>query len=425
MMKFHHPAVPIVLSAAMIDAIGFGIVMPVLPRLIVELGGVTLADAARIGGYMLATYAITQFFAGPVLGNIGDAFGRRRVILFSMIAFSIDYAMMAWAPTLAWLFLGRAIAGAAGAIFGPANAVLADVTPPEKRAATFGLMGAAFGSGFVLGPAIGGLLADLGPRAPFIVASVLAGLNAIWIFFALPETITPERRRTFDIRQAHIFGAFKPLLSAGGIAGWLLLAVFLWQFAHMVYPATWAYWGEIALGWDEKTIGLSLAMSGLCMVLVQMLVISRAIKRFGEGVTAMLGVLAGALVFTGYIFVQDGGFVWPLLAFGALQALAYPSMNALLSRMTEASRQGSLQGGMSSLMSMVLIIAPLATSQSLAFGAERGFTGGGFLLAATLAFASLAILLIFVLPKIRLAPAPVAEAPAASQLPGHPAEDAT
>lgn len=422
-MKFHHPAVPIVLAAAAIDAIGFGIVLPVLPRLIVGLAEVTVADAARIGGYMLATYALTQFFAGPILGNVSDAFGRRRVLLFSMTAFAIDYAMMAWAPNLAWLFVGRAIAGVAGAIFGPVNAVLADVTPPEKRAATFGLVGAAFGSGFILGPAIGGLLADFGPRAPFIVASLLAGINAIWIFFALPETITPERSRKFSLANAHIFGAFAPLMKTGGVARWLLLAVFLWQFAHMVYPATWAYWAELALGWDEEAIGWSLAASGLCMVLIQIFVIGRATRALGEGVTALLGVLAGAIVFACYSFVRDGRLVYALIAFGAFQALAYPSMSALLSRMTEANRQGSLQGGMMSLMSLVLILAPLVTSQALAFGAERGFTGGSFLLAAGLALCAAAILLIFVLPKIRLAAQPVAAPACDTQVPPHPAED--
>ena len=222
-MRFEHRAVPIVLTAVMIDSIGFGIIMPVLPRLIVELAHVGLEDAARIGGYMLVAFAVAQFFAGPVLGTLGDAIGRRPVLLFSMIAFSIDYALMAAAPTIGWLFLGRVVAGIAGASFGPANAVLADVTPPEKRGATFGLMGAAFGIGFILGPALGGLLAGFGPRTPFIAAAVLAGLNAVWILAMLPETIKQEGRRPFRWGNAHIFAAFKPLFHAGN-AGWLLMA---------------------------------------------------------------------------------------------------------------------------------------------------------------------------------------------------------
>ncbi|RYE02745.1 MAG: MFS transporter [Sphingomonadales bacterium] len=402
-MKFHHRAVPIALSAVLIDAIGFGIVMPVLPRLIVELSHTSLADAARIGGYMLVAYAVTQFFAGPVLGTLGDSFGRRRVMLFSMLAFSIDYALMAAAPTIGWLFIGRMIAGIAGASFGPANAILADVTPPEKRGATFGLMGAAFGVGFIIGPAIGGPLADFGTRAPFVAAAILAGLNAAWIFFGLPETLAPENRRPFAWRNAHVFAAFKPIFHAGN-AKWLLLAAFLWQFAHMVYPSTWAFFGEIALGWNEKAIGLSLAASGVTMALVQTLVMGPTLKRFGEARTVMIGMVAGASVFIGYIFARELWMIGILIVIGALQALVWPSINALLSRMTDPSHQGALQGGMASLNSLALILAPLLLTQALAFGSERGFTGGNFLVAAILALASLTIILFKVVPKVGAAP---------------------
>jgi DHA1 family tetracycline resistance protein-like MFS transporter len=195
---FPHRAVPIVLAAVLIDTIGFGIVLPVLPGLIVHLGHVRLAEATRVAGYMLVAYAGAQFFAGPVLGNLGDRFGRRPVLLLSMLAFATDYAFMAAAPTIGWLFVGRLVAGIAGAVYVPANAVLADVTPPKKRGATFGLMGAAFGLGLILGPAIGGLLAGLGTRAPFIVAAAIAAANALWIAFWLPETMPAERRRAFD-----------------------------------------------------------------------------------------------------------------------------------------------------------------------------------------------------------------------------------
>jgi len=403
-MQFHHRAVPIVLSAILIDSIGFGIVMPVLPRLIVELAHVSLEDAARIGGYMLAAYAVTQFFAGPILGTLGDSFGRRPVLLFSMLAFAADYAFMAAAPSIAWLFVGRMIAGIAGASYGPANAVLADVTPPEKRGATFGLMGAAFGIGFILGPALGGIIAGLGLRAPFIAAAVLAGLNALWILVALPETMLPERRRAFRWGNAHVFAAFKPLFHAGN-AGWLLLAAFLWQFAHMVYPSTWAFWSEIALGWDEQAIGWSLAASGLAMALVQTLVTGRAIKRWGEARTVVLGMLAGGLVFCGYVFVHQGWMVYALIPIGAFQALAYPSINALLSRMTDAQHQGALQGGMASLNSVALILAPLTLSQVLAFGAERGFPAGNFVLAGALALTALLIVVLRVVPRVRPASA--------------------
>lgn len=401
-MTFHHRAVPIVLSAILIDAIGFGIVLPVLPRLIVALADVPIEEAARIGGYMLVAFAVAQFFAGPVLGSLGDSIGRRPVLLATMLAFAVDYALMARAPSIAWLFAGRVVAGIAGASYGPANAVLADVTPPEKRGATFGLMGAAFGIGFILGPALGGLLAGLGTRTPFFVAAALAAINALWILLALPETLPRDRRRAFRWRDAHVFAAFKPLFDAGN-ATWLLAAAFLWQFANMVYPATWPFWAEIALGWDEQAIGWSLAASGLGMALVQTLVTGRAIARWGEVRALLFGLAAGGLVFTGYVLAREGWMIYALLGLGAFQALAYPSLNALLSQMTDAQHQGALQGGLASLNSIGLILGPLAFSQALAFGAERGFAAGNFVLAAALAFATLSIVLLRVLPRVERA----------------------
>ena len=388
MTKFHHRAVPIVLVAILIDSIGFGIVLPVLPSLIVHLAHVTLPQATRIAGYMLVAYAAAQFFAGPVLGNLGDRFGRRPVLLFSMIAFSIDYGLMAAAPTIGWLFAGRLIAGIAGASYTPANAVLADVTEPEKRGAVFGLMGGAFGLGFILGPALGGLLSGFGTRAPFVAAASLAALNALWIAFAMPETLPPERRRAFDWRQANALGAFKPLLHARGIAP-LLVAALLWQLAHMVYPATWAFWAELALGWDARAIGWSLAAAGLAMALAQAFVTGRALARFGEERTVVIGMLVGGASFLAYVFVRQPGLVYVVIFASALQGLAWPSINALLSRMTDASHQGALQGGMASIASIAAIVGPLALTQALAFGAEHGEPGGAFLLASILAFLAL------------------------------------
>ena len=392
-MRFHHQAIPIVLTVLLIDSIGFGIVLPVLPGLIVHLGHVSLPEATRIAGYMLVAYAAAQFVAGPVIGNLGDRFGRRPVLLFCAIGFGVDYLLMAAAPTLAWLFLGRAVAGIAGATYGPANAVLADVTPPEKRGATFGLMGAAFGLGFILGPAIGGLLAGFGTRAPFIVAAALAGLNAVWIALRLPETLPEDRRRPFHWRDAHIFGAFRPLFHAGGATP-LLVAALLWQLAHIVYPATWAFWAELAHGWNAAQIGWSLAAAGLAMALAQSLVTGRAIARYGEARTVVIGMVVGGLSFLAYVFAAQDWMVYAVIFLSALQGLVWPSLNALLSRMTDASHQGALQGGMSSIASIAAIIGPLAMTQALAFGAERGEPGGAFLLAFVLvAFALLIVVL--------------------------------
>jgi DHA1 family tetracycline resistance protein-like MFS transporter len=384
----------------LLDSMGFGIVLPVLPGLITHLGHVTLADATRIAGYMLVAYAGSQFFAGPVLGNLGDRFGRRPILLFSAIAFALDYLLMAAAPTLAWLFLGRLIAGVAGATYGPANAVLADVTVPEKRGAVFGLMGAAFGLGFILGPAIGGLMAGFGTRAPFIVAAALAGTNALWIALRLPETLPLERRRPFRWRDANIFGAFKPLFHAGGATP-LLVAALFWQLAHFVYPATWAFWAGLALHWDAKAIGWSLAAAGLAMALAQTLVTGRAIARYGEARTVVIGMIVGGTSFLLYVFAREGWQVYAIIFFSALQGLVYPSMNALLSRMTDASHQGALQGGMASIASIAAIFGPLAMTQALAFGAEHGEPGGAFLLAAMLVFTALTIVIFGVVRRLK------------------------
>jgi len=395
---FHHRAVPIALAAILIDTIGFGIVLPVLPSLITRLGHVDLPAATRIGGYMLIAFAVNQFFAGPILGNLGDRYGRRPVLLAAMTAFSLDYLLMAFAPTLAWLFLGRAIAGVTGAVYGPVNAAIADVTPPEKRGAVFGLMGTAFGAGFILGPALGGLLTGWGERAPFFAAAGLAMLNAVSIAVALPETLAPENRRPFDWRRANVFGAFAPVFHAGGAAP-LLAGSLLWQLAHMVYPATWAFWAEIAMGWDGRAIGWSLAASGLSMMVAQALLVGRAIKRFGEERTMLIGLAVGVVVFGLYVFADRGWQVYTLIGAGALTGFVFPSINAILSRRVDARNQGALQGGMASIGSVAAVVGPLAMTQALAFGSERGFAGGAFALASALAALTFAVMLFGVVLK--------------------------
>ncbi|MEG3151830.1 TCR/Tet family MFS transporter [Sphingomonas sp. ZT3P38] len=404
-MRFEHRAVPIVLAAVLIDTIGFGIVLPVFPALITTIGHVDLEQATRIGGYMLVVFALTQFFAGPVLGNLSDRFGRRPVLIASMLAFGMDYALMAWAPTLAWLFLGRAVAGIAGAVYGPASSVLADVTPPEKRSGVFGLIGAAFGIGFVIGPAIGGLLADLGPRAPFIAAAILALGNAAVMIFAMPETLAPEHRRPFRLRDAHVVGAFRPLFHAGNAAP-LLAAWFVWQLAHMVYPATWAFWATIRFDWDARAIGWSLAFVGLVMALVQGGLTGRIIARVGEQRALVIGLACAALSFLAFAFVTQSWQAYALLFVSALSGLIFPAMNGLLSRLVDASHQGALQGGIGSMGSVSSILGPLLLTQALATGVDHGFPGAAFLLASLLALMSLGIILWKVLDRVPRAVSP-------------------
>ncbi|MGH6616753.1 MFS transporter [Sphingomonas sp.] len=405
-MRFEHRAVPIVLAAVLVDTIGFGIVMPVFPELITHLGHVDLEQATRIAGYMLVVFAFTQFFAGPVLGNLSDRFGRRVVLIASMLAFSADYALMAVAPTLAWLFLGRAIAGIAGAVYGPASSVLADVTPPEKRAGVFGFIGAAFGVGFIIGPAIGGLLADFGPRAPFVAAAVLALLNAVAMIVAMPETLAPENRRPFHLRDAHIVGAFRPLFAAGNAAP-LLLAWFFWQLAHMVYPATWAFWAAIRFHWSPAEIGWSLAFVGLISVIFQAGLSGRIIARIGERRALVIGLGSGGLTFLIFAFITASWQAYALFLLSAFSGLVFPAMNGLLSRMVDATRQGALQGGIGSMGSVSQILGPLLLTQALATGVDRGFPGAAFLVASVLALTALGTIMWKVLDRVP-PPEPVA-----------------
>ncbi|MBX9813311.1 MAG: MFS transporter [Sphingomonas sp.] len=403
-------AVPIVLAAVLIDTIGFGIVIPVLPQLILRLSHASLAEATRIGGYMLIAFAAAQFLAGPVIGNLGDRYGRRPVILACMLAFGVDYALMAFAPSIGWLFLGRVIAGVTGAIYGPANAVLADVTPPEQRGARFGVMGAMFGLGFILGPALGGLLAGIDPRAPFLAAAGIALANALWIALLLPETLAPENRRAFDWRRANALGAFAPLAKAGGAAP-LILAVLVWQLAHMAYPASWAFWAKIRFNWSEDQIGWSLAASGAVMIVTQALVTKRAIAWLGEARAMLIGITVGTLSFAAYALIPSPGLVYAVIALGFAQWFVFPASNALLSRLVDARNQGALQGGMASVGSVAQVLGPLLMTQALAAGDEAGFPGAAFALAAGLGVIAMLIIARFVLPRLSRAVAPPDRAP--------------
>ncbi|WP_375380784.1 MFS transporter [uncultured Sphingomonas sp.] len=388
---FSHRAIPIVLAAVLIDTIGYGIVLPVLPTLITRLGHLGLADATRIGGWLLVSYSAAQFVSGPILGALGDRFGRRPVLIASMATFAVDYAVMAAAPSLWWLFLGRAIAGLTGSVTGPAGAVIADLTKPADRAAAFGLIGAAFGAGFILGPALGGLAGTLGPRVPFLVSSALAGANAIVMVFLLPETLPPEGRRPFRWRDATVLGSFRPLFTAGRATP-LLAANFLWQVGGVVYPSVWAFWATLRFGWSGREIGFSLTWVGFMMAVVQVGLTKRVIARLGERRAAMLGLGCGAACLLAYAFTTHPWQVYAFFLVGSLTALAWPALNGLLSRLVDERHQGALQGGIGASNSVASILGPLLAAQSLAIGASHGFDGLAFVLAAALLAAALAII---------------------------------
>jgi MFS transporter, DHA1 family, tetracycline resistance protein len=381
----------------LIDAMGFGIVMPVLPNLLMHMGKPDIAAATSTAGLLLVTYSGMQFFFGPIIGNLSDQFGRRPVILTSLLAYGIDCLLMGFAPTVAWLFLGRAIAGMAGAVFVPANAFVADITPPEKRASAFGLMGAAFGLGFIAGPAIGGLVGTFGPRVPFFVAASLAGLNFLFGLIVMPESLPPERRRKFSWRRANPFGAFlmlkhHPVVLIGALA----LVCFL--LGNNVYPSTWAFFTTARFGWSSLMIGASLAATGASLALVQVFLTGRIVKRVGELRAALIGLSFAAFATITYAFVTQPWMIFVMAFVGGPQAIAYPSLNALMSRQIPPNAQGELQGGVASLSSIANVVGPYAMTQTFAHytapNAPLYFPGAAFLLAATLSLTGVALLFV-------------------------------
>jgi DHA1 family tetracycline resistance protein-like MFS transporter len=257
-----------ILFTVLLDMIGFGLIIPVLPRLIEEVGHIPLAEASIVGGWMFFAYSMAQFAFGPLMGNLSDRFGRRPLILLAIAGLMLDYVLQAWAPTLTWLYVGRAISGLCGASWIIANAYIADITAPEDRAKYYGMMGAAFGLGFVLGPAIGGPLGDLGARVPFWVAAGISALNLALGFFVLPESLPREKRRPFDLARANPFGAFRVFESYQGVLP-MCLVLFVFFASSSVYPAIWPFWGMAKFGWSASMVGLTLAIFGLCMAAAQ------------------------------------------------------------------------------------------------------------------------------------------------------------
>jgi DHA1 family tetracycline resistance protein-like MFS transporter len=386
-----------VLMCVLIDTVGFGIILPVLPKLMMQIGATDVGGAASLGGYLLVVFAGLQFLFGPVMGNLSDAYGRRPVLLLAMLAFGVNYALMGLAPSIAWLFVGRALTGISGALYAPANAYIADVTPPEKRAQSFGMVGAAFGLGFVIGPAIGGLLGEAGPRAPFFAAAALALVNFLYGVFVLPESLPKTRRRPFSLARANPLGALRAFRNQPEVLR-LALAAFFWQLAFHVYPATWSYFVIAKFELSPGAIGATLALSGVSMATVQGLLTGRIVRRLGEARAALLGVAVGASVFAAYAFTTQSWMLYPLLAIGGFQGIAMPSINALMSKQLGPERQGELQGGMASVMGLSSIVGPLALTQALASctgpKARIQFPGASFLLASLLAAICFGLLLL-------------------------------
>ena len=366
-----------------LDAMGIGIIIPVMPDLMQELSGLDVGGAALWGGYLAFTYALMQFVFSPILGALSDRYGRRPVLLCSVGTLGIDYLVMAMTPSLWLLFIGRAVAGIAGATYSTATAYIADVTPKEKRAAAFGLVGAGFGVGFVLGPVIGGLMGEIGTRAPFYAAAAVAFANFAYGWFVLPESLPPELRRRFDWRRANPLGALRQISRLPMVA-WLVLASFLYGVAHYVYPAIWSYWAKEVFAWSNAEIGLSLAAVGIGFAVVQGLLIGIFIKRLGEVRTAYLGFALNIIGLAVFAVATQGWIVYALLPVIALSDITKPALTGLMSNRVSDDAQGELQGVIAASQAVYVVISPLMMTQLFGYftSGTPYFPGAPFLAAA-------------------------------------------
>jgi DHA1 family tetracycline resistance protein-like MFS transporter len=355
-----------ILITLMIDAIGFGLIMPVMPDLLREVTGEGLAHAALWGGVLASAFAVMQFLFGPVLGNLSDRYGRKPVLLVSLGLLAVDYLVMALTTSILLLFWTRVIAGITAATQGTATAYIADITPPEDKAARFGLIGAAFGIGFVLGPAMGGVLAEFGTRAPFYAAGAMAALNMLFGWLVMRETVTDRIRRPFEWRRANPFGAFRALGRLPGV-GRLLFIYFVYEFAFMVYPAVWAYFTIERFGWSPGLIGVSLASFGISFAIVQGGLIRVILRRLGTRKTIFAGLVFNILAFIVTASLQSGALALIFIPLTALGGVVMPAIQGVLSVAVEDNQQGELQGAISSIRAVAMIGSPLVMTQAFAY----------------------------------------------------------
>ena len=380
----------------LLDSIGFGLIMPVMPKLIMELTGEGLGAAARYSGWLMFLFAVINFVAMPILGNLSDRFGRRPVLLVSLLALGINTLLMGLATSLMWLFVARVITGACSAAYGTANAYIADISPPERRAQNFAMTGAAFGLGFIIGPAIGGMLGELGSRVPFFVAAAISFVNVVYGYFVLPESLALHLRRPFDWRRANPFGAVRALRHYPVVSG-LVIVLLLYQLAFQVLPSTWNFYTMYRFDWSVAEVGYSLAFSGLLMILVQVFLVRRVIPRLGEYRAALVGLIICTIGHYAYAFAWVGWVMYVGMVLGSLSGLIGPSLNAIMSKQVGPKAQGELQGALGSLMSLTGIVGPPMMTQLFGYfsnpEAVVHFAGAPFFASASLMLCSMVLLL--------------------------------
>ena len=368
-----NPRLPVIfiMITVILDSMGIGLIMPVMPDLIQSIEGEGLGQAAVWGGILATVFAMMQFLFAPTLGSLSDSFGRKPVLIVALVVMAFDYVLMALATTIWLLVIGRVIGGITAATHSTANAFMADISTPEEKAANFGLIGAAFGMGFVLGPLLGGLLATYGTRAPFWAAAVLAGGNAIFGWMVLPETVTDRIRRPFSLARANPLGAFRNIGRLPGLKK-LMTVSFLISVAFYVYPAVWSYFASARFGWGPGMIGLSLAAFGIGMAVVQGFLIRPILRRIGERNAVLLGLGVDVLAFVALAFVSNGWVALALTPLTSLGSIAGPALQGIMSRTAEDDQQGELQGTLASIASVATIMAPLLVTQTFFY-----FTDGG------------------------------------------------
>ncbi|MCL4640832.1 MULTISPECIES: TCR/Tet family MFS transporter [Olivibacter] len=380
----------------LIDITGIGLIYPVLPKLISNLIHADISIAAEYGGWLTFAYAMMQFICAPIMGNLSDRYGRRPILLLSLFGFGMDCLLMAFAPTIWWLFLGRIIAGAMGASYTVASAYIADISSPEKRAQNFGLISAAFGVGFIIGPVIGGLLGKYGTHAPFLVAGLLSFLNLLYGFFVLPESLKKENQRPFDWSRANPIGSFKHLSKFPAVAG-LILSLLLINIAGHSMESIWSFFTIEKFKWNEQEIGYSLGFMGVAFAAVQAGLTRILLPKLGEKRAIVIGIMLYTISLTLFAFASQSWMMYAFLIPYALGAIANPALQGFLSNQIPDNEQGELQGGLTSLMSMGAIIGPpIMTFLFARFAGANApiyFPGAPFSFAALLMFASL--LLVF------------------------------
>lgn len=380
-------ALAFIFITIVLDMLAVGMIVPVLPGLVTSFMGGNTEQGARMYGVFGTVWALMQFFFAPVLGTMSDRFGRRPIVLLSNFGLGLDYILMALAPTLSWLFVGRVISGITAASVPAASAYIADVTPEEKRAKAFGMLGAAFGLGFIVGPALGGVLGNISPRLPFWVAAALSLLNAMYGLFVLPESLSREKRAPFSWRRANPLGALKLLRSHPELFG-LAGVAFLSSLAHESLPNTFVLYATYRYGWNQQTIGLALATVGICYAVVQGALVGRIVGSLGERKALIVGLLFGAIGFSIYGVATTGQLFWVGIPIMSIWGISGPAAQGMMCRRVRASEQGQLQGAITSLRGITGMLGPgLFTFTFATFiGAKRSWhlPGSPFLLSAIL-----------------------------------------